>query len=457
MNRDDIAADLSRREFLRGGSLASLMAALGAVELKAQDKPKEADAPTQYKTTNPPIKCGIIGCGVQGREIANTLARLPNAPVVALCDHYEPFLRRAKESAPDAETFTDYKQLLAKKEVQAVLVATPSHQHREITLAALKAGKHVYCEAPLAHTSDDARAIAAAAKAAVKVNFQSGLQTRSDPQRKFLLEFIRSGAMGRNLKARAQWHKKQSWRKPAPSPEREKEMNWRLRRVDSPGLAGELGIHQMDAGSWFLNARPVSVTGYGGILQWNDGRDVPDTIQCIFEYPEGVTLTFESTLANSFDADYETYFGSDAAIMVRGNKAWLFKEADAPLLGWEVYARKDEFYKETGIALVANATKLAAQGANAAEDPPFTNTPLAHALESFIANSYTHGAGVEDFTSSFGDNEQGLREYLAGLAKNRAPAAGWQEGFEATLIALKANESVLKGQKITFQKEWFEV
>ncbi|MBI5772143.1 MAG: Gfo/Idh/MocA family oxidoreductase [Verrucomicrobia bacterium] len=457
MQRDDIASDLSRREFLRGGSLASIMAALGAVEIRAQEKPKDAAAPTQYKTIGPPVKCGVIGCGQQGRDIINTLMRLPNAPVVAVCDHYEAFLKRGKEAAPDAETFTDYQQLLAKKDVQAVLVATPSHQHREIALAALKANKHVYCEIPLAHTIEDARAIAQAAKASYKSNFQTGLNLRSDPQRRFLLEFIRGGAAGTTVKMRGQWHKKQSWRRASPNPDREKEINWRLNRKISPGLIGEIGIHQVDVLAWFINARPVSVTGFGGIAHWRDGRDVPDSVTAVFEFPAQATLSYECTLANSFDSDYEMLFGSDAAVMLRGNKAWMFKEVDSPLLGWEVYARKDDFFKETGIALVANATKLAAQGANPVEDAPFTNTPLSYALESFIANSNSTGAGVEDFLSNFGDNEAGVREYLAGIAKNRAPAAGWQEGYEATVTALKANEAVLKGQKITFQKEWFEV
>src|SRR6185295_2502227 len=148
---------------------------------------------------------------------------------------------------------------------------------------------------------------------------------------------------------------------------------------------------------------------------------------------------------------------TDAAIMMRGSKSWLFKEVDAPMLGWEVYARKDTFYKETGIVLVANATKLAAQGDTPVEDPPFVNTPLSYGLAAFVANCNTTGAGVEDFTSNFGEDEKGLKEYLAGLVKNRAPFAGWQEGFEATVLAIKSNEAILKGQKTAIQKEWFEV
>ena len=241
--------------------------------------------------------------------------------------------------------FSDYRKVLESKAVQAVLVATPSHQHKEIVLAALQAGKHVYCEAPLANTIEDAREIAQAAKNSPKLNFQSGLQMRSDPHRHFLVQFLRAGAMGKPVRARAQWNRKQSWRRTSPNPDREKELNWRLDGKVSLGLAGELGIHQMDVVSWFMNTRPMAVTGFGSLIQWRDGRDVPDTVQAIFEYPNGVQFGYEATLANSFDSDYEMFYGTDSAVMLRGNKAWMFKEVDAPLLGWEVYARKDEFYR----------------------------------------------------------------------------------------------------------------
>jgi predicted dehydrogenase len=280
---------------------------------------------------------------------------------------------------------------------------------------------------------------------------------RSDPQRRFLLQFIRSGAMGKAIMARSQWHKKESWRRTSPNPDREQAINWRLRRESSSGLVGEIGIHQLDLINWFLNARPTSVAGFGNILNWNDGRDVADTVQSVFEYPGGMHFSYDCTLANSFDADYEMIYGTDAAVMMRGNKAWMFKEVDSPLLGWEVYARKDQFYQETGIALVANATKQVALLNKANEDAPNTETALHFALAAFILNTGVVNTGVEDFTSNFGGDAKALQEYLAGLSKSKLPAAGWQEGFEATVTAIKANEAILKGQKIAMQAEWFEI
>ncbi len=450
LNRDQF----NRRDFLKGSSAATVMTMLGGVEL-VMDRPsaKAADA---EKLHGPAVKSAVIGLGSQGRKVVSTLARLPEAQVVALCDTYPSAIRRAIKEAPEAASINDYRQVLENKDIKAVFVATPSHAHKEIALAALQAGKHVYCEAPLAHTVEDARAIAKAAKAASKQVFQPGLQMRSDPHRHFLLTFIRSGAMGKTVVARAQWHKKTSWRVAAPDATREKDLNWRLQRELSPGLVGEIGLHQFDVVSWFLNARPKAVTGFGGLLQWDDGRDVPDTIQAVFEFPGGANLIYDATLANSFDSEYEMFYGTDSAVMLRENKAWMFKEVDSPLLGWEVYARKDTFYKETGVALVANATKLKAQGDKPVEEAPFTNTPLFYALQNFLSNVNDISAAVEDFAATYNVNDKAaLQKYLNDV--KRLPAAGWKEGLESTIAVIKANEAILKKQRIVFEKEWFDV
>ncbi len=142
--------------------------------------------------------------------------------------------------------------------------------------------------------------------------------------------------------------------------------------------------------------------------------------------------------------------------MTRGNKAWLFKEVDSPLLGWEVYAQKDQFYKETGIALVANATKSTQQGEKSGDEVPFSSTSLQSALESFLINVNEIGSAVEDFGASFDPNDKAaLEKYLAGIKLQ--PRAGYQEGYEAAVMALKANEAILKGEKVAFKKEWFEL
>jgi predicted dehydrogenase len=443
------APDVNRRDFLKGSSLATLMSLLGGVELRAQAGPEEPKKPE-----GPKVKVGVIGLGIWGRDILATLGRLPQAEVAAICDTYAASIRRSEKHAPNAAKTEDYRTILDNKDILAVVIATPTHKHKDVVLAALQAGKHVYCEAPLANTIEDARAIALAAQANPKLYFQSGLQLRADPQRHFLNPFIRSGALGPWVMVRAQWHKKQSWRQDSPNPDRLKEINWKLDKAISPGLVGEIGLHQIDSAGWFLDAHPVAVTGFGSIRRWDDGRTVPDTVQAVVEYPGGIQMIYDCTLANSFETEYEMLFGSDSAVMLRGNKAWLFKEVDSPLLGWEVYARKDRFGEETGIALVANATKIAAQGDQPIEDAPFTNTPLYYSLENFLANAGSVAGAVEDFTAAFDVKDTAALK--AHLAETRMqPYAGFMEGYAATVIGLKANEAVNKREKVTFKKEWF--
>ncbi len=428
--------DLDRRRFIQGSSFAAFMAMLGGVRITAADGDKtlavpKADPNYKEKPAGPPVPCGIIGMGAWGRELAATLAKLPNGPVVAVADNYASSLRRATEMAPKAVKYDDHRKLLDDKNVKAVIIATPSHEHKATVLEALQAGKHVYCEAPLAASLEDAKAIALAGKGAASKNliFQAGLQTRANPQHHHVVKFIQAGAMGRPVFARSQYHKKTSLRRASPNPDREKALNWRLSRATSPGLVGEFGIHSLAVARWFLDAHPVSVTGFGGVLHWADGRDVPDTVQLVMEFPKGVRLFHDCTLANSFDSEYEVFNGTDAAVMIRERGAWMFKEVDSPLLGWEVYARKDEFFQETGIALVANATQLLAQGKKPAEAAADNAAPHQYSLQEFIDN----------------------------INENKAPSAGYQEGYEATVMALKANEAILSGQKIEFTKESFQI
>jgi hypothetical protein len=134
---------------------------------------------------------------------------------------------------------------------------------------------------------------------------------------------------------------------------------------------------------------PTAVTGFGSINFWKDDRDVPDTVQAVFEFPGDVRMIYDATLANSFDGEYEMLYGSDAAVMMRESRAWMFKEVDSPLLGWEVYAAKLKFFNETGIALVAGASKpppVDAKGQPIQPDP-LTTTPLFYALSNFLLNA----------------------------------------------------------------------
>lgn len=461
MNEFD-ALGFNRRDFLKSGSFATLMTMMGGVELVAAEPEKPADT----AVAGAKVKVAVIGLGAWGREIVKTLSGLTQANIAAICDTYAPSLRRAASTAPGAAQVPDYKAILDNKDISAVVVATPTHKHKEIVLAALKAGKHVYCEAPLAHTIEDAREIAAAAKANPQRLFQPGLQIRCDPQRHFLLPFIRAGNIGKPFMARAQWHKKISWRTASSNPEQEKALNWRLDKTTSIGLIGEIGIHQIDQASWFLNARPKAITGFGSIAYWNkdnrdapDDRDVPDTVQAIIEFPGGTRMIYDATLANSFDAAYEMYYGGYAAVVLREDKAWMLKETDSPLFDWEVYAPREKFYDSTGIALIAGHSKagVSAPAGKEKKEAPLTYTESL--LKKTFINFVDRCAAIDLFVADFGTdgkvNPTDLQENLAQAHLDPVPT--YLDGYYATVTAIKANEAIMSGSRIEIKPEWYEL
>jgi len=418
---------IDRRRFVIGaGSLAALGMFFGGNVYAEEFSP----APTVGGGNVAPVGCAVIGLGEQGRAILTALSHTDGAVVKRICDTYEGIHDRALELAPKATAGSDPAEVFADPAVQAVWICTPTHQHKDLVLAALKAGKHVYCEAPLAHTIDDARAIAQGAQAAKGQVFHSGLQSRTSPQHLHVLKFIRTGALGDVAMGRAHWHKRTSWRRAAANDARAKALNWRLKRETSLGLIGEIGIHQLDTAAWFLKALPTAVSGAGAIRAWKDGRDVADTVQAVLEFPDGLNISYDATLANSFDGFAETFLGTDAAVMLRDHRAWMFKEADATALGWEVYAYREKLGDDTGIALVADATKILAAGKKPGEnrevDPK--RTALVTAAEAFLG---------------------------AIRAKKGDSACDALTGFQATVVAITANQAINDGKRIAFTPEMF--
>jgi len=406
-------SSLDRRDFLKsaGATLALLLSrqGLGAAQTPAADA-----------AGGPPVRFAVVGLGPWGREIVDALGRIDGAQVTALCDTYEPFLKRAASGAPKAETITDWRRAMESPLVDAVVIATPTPLHRDITVAALQSRKHVYCEAPIAASVQDVRAIGLAAAGATGVVFQGGLQGRSNPLYRHVLQFVKSGVLGDVALVNAQWSRKDSWRRPAPTPDRERAVNWRLDRP-SPGLMGEIAIHQLDLAAQYLGARPVSLVGNGAVTAWRDGRETPDTAACLVDFGK-TRANVRATLASSFGGAYTIFQGSNSSLLLKENRGWLIKEADSALLGWEVYARKESVHDETGIAMVADATKLLQAGKEPGKDGPLEpeKPVLVIALESFITSIRTG-----------------------------APSAcGAAEACAATIAALKANESVVGNTRV---------
>ena len=397
--------DLPRRRFITqtAGALAGVALA-----------PELSFALPRY--LGEPRKLALIGAGRQGRAILDELHKIDAVVVAAVCDVVPARLNAASERLNRAEPFVDYRELLAKRtDIDAVIVTTSTHTHKEIAIAALNAGKHVYCEAPLAHTVEDARALAHAASLA-KTVFQTGLLARTNPIYQRARSLVRSDSVRDVISIHAQNNRKTSWRFPSPDSAADRHVNWRLNPRLSIGLAGELGTHQFDVASWLRGKYPVRVTGFGAIRSNDDGREVHDTINVQLQWDDDVVMTYNATLGNSYGGAFEVVSGTNAAIRLAQTHGWMFKEADAATQGWEVYATRQQFYRDEGIVLVADATKLAAQG-RLQEGAGLEHPPLYYALASFV-RSVIEGAPVACTAAD------GERATIVGILAHRATVSG---------------------------------
>jgi len=361
------------------------------------------------------VRVAVVGTGRQGRAILTELQKIPQVDVAALCDRSAGRLETARTRAPKAAVFQDHRALLdSAPDISAIIVATPTHLHRAIVTDAISAHRHVFCESPLASTREDCEAMAAAA-ASAKTVCHAGFQGRSNPTYRRAQPLVRS-----ELRDLVSWfgqsHRKTTWRFPAGAGETEQEANWRLDPAVSLGLAGEVGAQQMDVAHWCRGAYPTKITGRGGVRLHKDGRTVADTIEVDLTWDDGVGMRYQATLANSHGGAFELVHGINGSIRFAWTHAWLFKEADAPTQGWEVYATRQQVMDQEGIVLIANATQLAEQG-QLQSGVGLPHPSLYYALMDFL-KSVTEGAPV---ACSFQD---GARSSIVGMLANSAVMTG---------------------------------
>ena len=313
---------LDRREFLKKAG----MAGAGALFLASPWLSVFSDSKYTDKSV---VKLGIIGPGSRGRYLMQFLANNKKADIVALCDIYQPSLDEALKIAPNAKTYKDYRYLLEDKNIDAVVIATPLNTHCQIALDAFDAGKHVFCEKSIGFTMEECFAMYNKHKSSGKIFF-SGQQRLFDPRYIKAMEMIHQGTFGDIQAIRTFWFRNGDWRREVPSPELERQINWRLYREYSKGLMTELACHQLQIGSWALKSIPNTVMGHGAITHWKDGREVYDNVNCIYVFDNGQKLTFESVISNKFYGLEEQILGTLGTVEPEKGKYYFENVAPAP-------------------------------------------------------------------------------------------------------------------------------
>jgi len=263
------------------------------------------------QNTNDEVNAAIIGVGGRGTTVLTRAVKSPKVRFTAICD-IDPEARDrgatlAKEWSPD--TMSDYRKLLERKDVDAVIIATPVDLHKEMAVAALEAGKHIYLEKPLGLTPQDVKEVMEAVGKS-KALLQTGFQLRYDPARRAAIEHIHSGGIGKIAYMQGNRHTGDL------PPEKE----WLFDASRSGNIIVEQAVHIMDLMNWAMKTHPTKVMGLGGINVYQ-GRPFPDRsiwdhYACIYEYPGNIRLCFTHLFIDprGFSGISERVWGTEGAV-----------------------------------------------------------------------------------------------------------------------------------------------
>ncbi len=329
---------VTRREFIRQSTAGA--AGLGLflngkrVHLEAAPLPRPAGP-------NDRVNVGFIGYGIRGCFLMEAVKQTEQANLIAVADCYQGHLDRAKERTDGKiETyFAQYKKLLERKDLDAVIVATPDHWHTTIALDALSAGKDVYIEKPMTYRIEEGPNVIDAAKRHHRI-VQVGSQWVSSPLHKKAKEIVQSGRIGKVTKVIAFYNRNTStgawnypippdlkngenfnweeWLGPAPKGPFDAERVFRYRKYwdYSGGISTDLFVHLINTIHFVMDAEmPDTVAAMGCILVRHDGREVPDTLDALFDYP-GFHVNMGSTMNNSSASQPGfQYLGTEGTLM----------------------------------------------------------------------------------------------------------------------------------------------
>ncbi|WP_420617114.1 Gfo/Idh/MocA family protein [Candidatus Palauibacter sp.] len=316
------STDRDRRSFVKSVAAGSVLAA-GAPSLLAGAESGSRSGPAvrrtlerEPETRRPPpsddIGLAVIGAGGMGMADVATALRIPGVNLVAACDVFDGRLEAARERHGEIFTSRDYREVLARDDVDAVIVGTPDHWHQPISVDALRAGKAVYCEKPMVHRIEEGHDLIRAEQESGSV-FQVGSQGMSSLGNEKAKELYEEGAIGELNYAEGFWARNDpigAWQYPIPAGASEETVDWKgflgpapdrpydpLRifrwrnyRDYGTGVAGDLFVHLFSSLHFVVSSRgPTRIQAAGGLRYWKDGREVPDVLLGVFDYPETAT------------------------------------------------------------------------------------------------------------------------------------------------------------------------
>lgn len=309
--------EVSRRSFLKKTTLGSAALSTAPMILRASTNEQKILLSRTYEpetfSANNQIQLGLIGSGIQGIYDTTAALQVNGVKLVAVCDLYNGRLDRAKELWGDhLFTTRDYRKLLERRDIDAVIVATPDHWHQKITIDAMKAGKAVYCEKPMVQNFDEGHDIIKTQKETGLV-CQVGSQGMASLGNEKAKQLYEDGAIGEIVMLdmyNDRYSAEGAWQYPIPpdanpntidfdtflgnAPKTPYELKrffrWRNYQDYGTGVAGDLFVHAFSTLNHVISSHgPNRALATGGLRYWNDGRDVPDVTITLYDYPKTST------------------------------------------------------------------------------------------------------------------------------------------------------------------------
>ncbi len=300
----------NRRNFLKKLGATGAVAALSPLVMPNEAIAKEIILKNEREDFSTELKIALIGAGGMGVEDTNSALQHKNVELVAVCDLYKGRLDSAKQRWGNHLFVTqDYHELLKRKDIDAVIIATSDHWHKQISIDALNAGKHVYCEKPMVHSVKEGMDVVNAWKKSGKVMIV-GSQGVSSLGNEKARELLAQGAIGDIIYAEGFWARMSpegAWQYNIPKDGNEQTVDWKkyLSNTQSrawdplrffrwrnyldygTGMSGDLFVHLFSSLHFITNSfGPDKISAMGGLRYWKDGREVPDVLLGTFNYPE---------------------------------------------------------------------------------------------------------------------------------------------------------------------------
>jgi predicted dehydrogenase len=335
----DKKLEISRREFLKDSAVAGAsVAMLGGL------------APAKVLGANDKIRVGAIGTGERAQYLMTLFKQVPAVELVAVCDVYGPRREEAlKIAGPEAKAYLDYHEVLDRKDLDAVIIGSPDHWHKQMLIDAVRAGKDAYLEKPIMHSIEEGVEMVRAVEETKRI-VQTGTQQRSWPHWIMAKQIINSGKLGKITFIHTYWYQNYLlWWKGLPEVDMA-QLDWKRFLGNAPdqpftpekfywwrwfwdfggGILTDLLTHWIDVIQWCMDQpAPKTVTSTGDVYRMN--WQAPDTLTAAYEYPGDFMVTFTGAINSSVDDGGIEFRGSEATLKIDREHLAVYPEGGKPV------------------------------------------------------------------------------------------------------------------------------